>query len=239
MNWVDWYFERARVRPDQAARNLYWKEIGPGCSNRMLAQVAQVVLDMPDPTMVDWRFLRPGHLWLKHDQIDRRTLSAAMSNIKRIASKGAQRRVHPWFNNQMGWERAKASKSLNILTEEDYILVEEGATSGIATDLGLGVRTALRLMYYAGLQPGLLARLELDDILEVDGRMLLYSSGRLLEMPDHIRLVLAPWLRYIREAKLKGRKAKAAKVFRTDVIRIANQFKSLTETYFSLRRLRG
>lgn len=241
MNWIDWYFQRARQRVSAQAHDLFWNQIKPACSSKMLAQICQGTLDIPDPTVVDWRFIRPAHLWLKRDSLDKRTLSTGMYNIKRIVAAGGQRRINPWFIKQMGWKSSAESRVISLLSEADYDLIEVSALEGLPEDFALGVRAILRLMYYAGISHSRLAQIRYNDIVFVDGRTLVYSGGYLLELPPHVSLPLIAWIRHRAEAVTKGRKPSGgdSRVFRVDQARVGAKFPKLIDTYNSLRRLRG
>lgn len=243
VDWKDWYFERARQRVTPEAKDLFWKQIKPGCSNKVLAQIAKGVLDIEDPHVVDWRFLRPAHVFLRADALDKQTLSGAMNNIKRIVTNGAQRRISSWFMDQLGWRPGVEKQTqISILSEDEFSQIESGAISGLPDDLAMGVKAMMRLMYYAGMSSRQVAIIKSEDITLVDGRMLLYSRGLLYELPDHIRLPLAAWIRMRAEKKQRGRKVKSdgtGKVFRADQARVVSKLPKLPDTFKSIRRLRA
>lgn len=240
MNWIDWYFERANRPPSADDHEFYFKTIKPSMSPKMLRQVAKVVLDNDNPHTVDWRFLRPAHFWLKKDLLDHRTLIAAMSNAKRLASKGVTRRFNRWFDKQLGWEHKRASRIIEILSEDKYLEIEREAVKGMAEDLSVGLRAFMRMMYYTGLSAGAVSSLKVEDLIMVDGRALVYKAGKIYDLPDHVRLPLVAWLRVKAGATHRGYRAKKPgnlRLFRLDHHRIANKFPKLPETYKSLKRL--
>lgn len=240
MNWVDWYFERAKRPPSAEDHDFYFRTIKPSMSPKMMGQVAKVVLDIDNPHTVDWRFLRPAHFWLKKDMLDNRTLVAAMSNAKRMAAKGVTRRFNRWFEKQLGWERKSTRSHLEILTEDQYLEIEREALNGIPEDMAAGLKAYMRLMYYAGFSPGACASLKREDMIQADGRVLIFKAGRVYDLPDHVRLPLLAWLRIKAQATHKGHRAKnpgRLRLFRLDMHRIASKFPKLNETYKSVKRL--
>ena len=238
-DWKDWYFAKAKGRPSKDAVSLFWDVIKPGCSSKMMAQISQAVLDIEDPRLVDWRFLRPGHIWLRREDIDKRTAIAGMHNIKRLAAMGVQRRMHSWFHEQLGWvPKTNTLKQLEITHEADFLEIEKGAVEGLPRDLSTGVQAILRLMYYGGLTAHQAGSIKFEDLTYVDGRVLIYSRGLLLEVPDHVRFILMDWIRL----RSTGRRVKTdgnSKIFRIDQYRVAVQFPKLPDTLRSIRRLRG
>ena len=239
-SWIDWYFERAKRTPSAEDHDFYFKTIKPSMSPKMMRQVAKVVLDSDNPHTVDWRAVRPAHFWLKKDQLDKRTLAAAMSNAKRLAAKGVTRRFNRWFEKQLGWDRKSTRTNIEILSEDQYLEIEREAMKGMAEDMAAGIRAFMRLMYYVGLTPGAVASLKREDLVQADGRVLIFKTGRLYDLPDHVRLPLTAWLRIKAQAQHKGHRAKSPgklRLFRVDHHRIAGKFPKLNGTFKSLKRL--
>lgn len=236
-DWKVWYFSKARKPPSKRVFNLLFNEIGPGCSNKMLAAIAEGVLDIGNPFAVDWRFIRPAHIWMMRHKMDRRTMSAGMSNARRLVSKGIQRRVNPWILDQLGWKVYKKVGALEIVDEDQFKAIEDGAVLGQPEDLAVGIRAILRLIYYAGLNATQAGMIRYDDLVYADGRALLYKSGRLIELPDHVRLPIAEWIRVRAEKRTRGRLLPNALIFRADQKAVCYKHTKLSETFKSFKRL--
>lgn len=237
MDWKDWYFARAKVAPSPLMRRLFWDEIKPGCSKKQLGIISKSVLDIDDPTKVDWTRIRAGHLYLRRDAISQRAALSAMSNITRLMSKGLIARTSEWFREFSGWKK-KAAKTQphQVVDEETFRNILEESTKGMPDDVKKGTEALLCLAYYCGLKTSQAGLVRQNDFLQTDGRLYLYKVGRLIELPDHVRSPIHIWLRARKLGKAAGPNPA---LFRQEHRKILSKYPRLYETYASLRRMRG
>lgn len=232
--WQSWYFEQAKKPVSPFIRNLFWNEIKPGTSPKMLATIAKGVLDIDDPYVIDWRSVRPAHLYLKRDEVSPRATLSALSNMSRMSSRGLQRVMPSWFRYFTGWSvRQVAAKTLNVIEEEEFATILKEATHGQSEEFSLGVRALFGIAYYCGLRSSQAGTLVLDDLIAYDGRTFIAKYGRLIELPDHVREPLAAWMR------VKKLRSGTKLLFSTNQKRALAKYPKLYETHVSLKRMRA
>ena len=233
--WMQWYFDKAREPAPPLIRRLFWYDIKPGTSPKALASIAKGVLDIDDPHVVDWRNVRTFHLYVKRDNLSPRTVLSALSNMARISSRGIQRVMPSWFRYFTGWSKREVGKAvLEVTDEETFRLIVQEVTSGQPEDMQLGTAALFSIAYYLGLKTSQANGLRFEDLIMVDGKAYLAKVGRLIELPDHVRLPLAAWLR-VRRAK----KTADFYVFKPPQKRALAKYPTLYETHVSLKRMRA
>lgn len=236
IDWKSWYFERARTPPTPLKKNLFWNEIKPGCSKKQLETIGKGVLDKPDPTMIDWSLVRSTHLYLKREEVSNRALLSALSNMTRMASKHLMRYSGGWFKKYIGWEKSRTQSSrLEVLEEEGFRAILAEISTGQSHEMSAGLNCIFTLAYYCGLRTSQVGLIRADDLVSVDGKTYLFKVGRLIELPDHVRLPLAHWIR----TRPRIRKTKNPLLFKIEQRRVLSKYPKLHETYMSLRRMRG
>lgn len=232
INWKDWYFAKAK-QPDPFVTKLVFDVIKPGCTLKIMEQISQGVLDVENPFVVNWRFVRFSHAWLKRDVVDRRTFNASLTLHMRLAGRGFYRGLSGWIQKAAGWTRKADKTALSFITEQQYMDIEKAALHHMPKELAIGVTAAMRLVYYCGLKASTVYSLKREDVVNVDGRTLLYKSGKLYDLPDHVRVPLAEWIRRptIRPGVARGR------IFNVAVNKALIAAKELHSTFTSMRRL--
>lgn len=236
INWMDWYFSHPK-KTDPEITKLVFDVVKPGCSKKALTQIAKGVLDIDNPYLVNWKFFRMGHAYLKMSNLDRRTFGSAVSHSLRLSSKGFFRAPAPWVRIAAGWPKQdkKRNKELIFIPEDKFLEIEAAATQEAPTEMALGIRVALRLSYYCGMPINAVSTIRLEDLVEANGQTLLYKSGSLYDLPDHVRVPLAEWIRvrYEHTRKVTPR----TRVFTPPVYRAVAPIKTLHQTFYSIRKL--
>lgn len=233
-NWKDWYFTRAKSPISPTRSHLLWREVRVSSSPRALKGIAESVLDMDNPYMVDWTNIRSGHLLLKMESVDKRTMLLAQSVLQRLVSKGIIPKANEWFRKLTGFSKRKtATPTLEILNEDQFLKLLE-SLDDLPGAVGWGLRAALPLRYYCGMTHGQVTNLRKSDIIYRNREILIYCSGRLINLPPHVRKPLEKYL-------VSGPKYRSEdpKIFTGTHSKTLAKYPNLHNTYQSLRKMRG
>ena len=235
MDWKSWYLDRAKVPADAKRKRLIWDEIKPGCSKKQLAALAKNVLDMDDPLQVDWCSVRATHFYLAKDNTNHRALMSGVSNMTRMVSKGTIRKNCNWFRVFLGWSKTKyLSKTLEIIDHDKFLDIVLEVTKNQPHETALGLSAIFHMAYYTGLKAAQLGHIRASNMFTVDGKVLVFASGRLIELPPH---VLVPLKTYLRTRK--PIRSKDPALFKIEHKQALGRYPTLTDTYTSLARMRG
>lgn len=236
MKWQEWYFKRAADPTSQRLRDLLFKEVKPGCSIKQLGTISQAVLDKSDPLEVNWTRVRSAHLYLRRGKLSDRALLSALSNMQRLVSKGMMRAVNPWFRTFSGYSKKQhAVKTNEVLDESIFEELVKETCNNQPQDLAAALRALLYLSYYCGISVGRTGLKKLNDLLYVEGAILIYDSGRLVELPAQVAGAVRAHMKLLPKTRRKS----TSRLFTTAHRKIASPLKTLHNTHASLKRLRA
>jgi len=234
-DWKEWYLSRASQAPSARRRHLIWNEIRPGCSKKQLAVIAKGVLDIEDPTKVDWCSVRATHMYLALDRTNTKAIMSGMSNLTRFVSKGMIRRSCNWFRLFVGWSKVRhLNKVLEVIDQEKFASIIVEIMKNQPQEHALALSAIFHLAYYTGLRSSQLGHLRASSVFNVDGKVLIFASGRLIELPPHVLVPLKAYLRV-----KKATRAKDPALFKPEVKLALAKYPTITDTYISLARMRG
>lgn len=234
-DWKEWYWEQAKKPPTPFKMRLLWGDTKYGFNEKALALVAKTLLDKPRHHDVDWTNVRQMHLYLGKDKLQDRTIKSMLSNIRRLQSKKMMPGTNCWFFEHTGWQKKPSSlKEHSVTEEEQFQEIVATVCEGLPPENQIGMKCAFYLAYYLGLKSSQVGGLRVQDFYATDGKVYLFKAGRLIELPEHIRLLVTAQIRSKASSKVNN-----PPLFRIENKRALARYPKLHETYVGLKRMRG
>lgn len=223
--WKKWFFERLGDPPRSRLHQEWCTTVVKRAGSKANIEAFYAHFGYSHYSS-DWGRARYAHVYLARDALPPivwRTFAYHVRHLetyRAIATLPGTQQI----KRELEILRPRGRQKLGqVTTESQFQDILATATSGLPHDVADRLALGLHLMYYCGFEMTGMNRIRHEDIIAAGESRFLWTKGRLVIIPPHVRL----------PASGEGR------MFSVAVCRMLRQYKHLSLTMAALRNMRG